>query len=43
MRRLPSGVFAESYARDGALIRTRKQWLALLIFLARRPRSEARA
>jgi len=34
MRRLPSGVFSESYTRDGALIRTPRQWLALLVFLA---------
>lgn len=29
----PAGVFATSFARDQALIRTRKQWIALAIFL----------
>jgi len=30
----PAGVFAVRYAQDRALIRTRKQWLALAVFLA---------
>src|SRR5712664_16203 len=34
MATLPSGVFAETYAIDRALIRTGKQWRALSIFLA---------
>jgi len=30
----PAGVFAVRYAQDRALVRTRKQWIALAIFLA---------
>ncbi len=30
----PAGVFAVRYAKDRALIRTRKQWIALAVFLA---------
>lgn len=29
---MPSGVFSETYAADGALIRTNRQWLALAAF-----------
>ncbi|TYR33530.1 branched-chain amino acid ABC transporter permease [Mesorhizobium microcysteis] len=34
MALLPSGVFAESYAADRALVRTGKQWVALGLFVA---------
>jgi branched-chain amino acid transport system permease protein len=33
MRHLPSGTFASSYTTDAALVRTRKQWLALAALL----------
>jgi branched-chain amino acid transport system permease protein len=32
MAYMPSGVFAETYAADRALIRTRKQWVAFALF-----------
>ena len=31
---LPSGIFNQSYAQDTAIIRTRTQWVILLVFLA---------
>jgi branched-chain amino acid transport system permease protein len=31
---LPSGIFNQSYAEDMAIVRTRAQWLILLVFLA---------
>ena len=31
---LPSGIFQENYAQDMAIIRTRAQWITLVIFLA---------
>lgn len=34
MAMLPSGVFAETYGADRALIRTRKQWLCFALFIA---------
>jgi branched-chain amino acid transport system permease protein len=34
MAYMPSGVFAETYAADRALIRTRKQWIAFALFAA---------
>ena len=30
----PSGIFATSYGRDSALVRTRAQWLALALLAA---------